>query len=171
MLALMSALLAFATKDPAVSSLHRLVWTGDSDFHVDVLIFWWKTNLIIATLITQARLQNEFAALVVGGHSDIEAKDGATFVNSQRFVVSGFELAHNRPGITYRPDRNAARRFDLQRRRNRVLTKRPVGINVVAARNVNDDGPLQGAAALGSITGVITIDANVGLGYGCGAKV
>ncbi|MDX6497731.1 MAG: hypothetical protein QOG23_991 [Blastocatellia bacterium] len=163
--------LASAPKDPAVSSLHGIVWSSDPDFHVDVLVLWWKTNFIIAALITQARLQDEFAALVVGGHGDVKAQDGATFVNRQRFVVPGLELAHDRPGVAYGPNRNAARRFDLQRRRNRVLTEWPVSVNVIAARDVDDDSRLQHASPLGSIIRVITVDADVGLRHGRGAKV
>src|SRR5258706_1014491 len=167
----MAALLASAAKDPAVSSLDSFVWASDSDLHIDVLVLWWKTNFIIAALITQARFHNEFAALVVGGHSDIESQDGAAFVNGQRFVIPGLQLAHDCPRITYRPNRNAARRFDLQRRRNRVLTEWPVSVNVIAARNIDHDSPLQHASALGSIIRVITVDADVGLGHGRGAKV
>src|SRR5258708_25709210 len=92
----MSALpLASAAKDPGVSSLHGLVGTRDPDAHVDVLVLRRKTNFIIATLITQARFQNDFSSLIIRGHCDIETQDGPTFVNRQGFVVPGFELAHD----------------------------------------------------------------------------
>src|SRR6267154_999458 len=105
--------LASAAKDPTVGSLHSIVWAGDSDSHVQVLVLWRKTNLVVTTLITQARLEHYFVTLVACGHSDVDAQNRAAFVNRQRFVVSGLELAHDCPGIAHGSNRNAARRFDL----------------------------------------------------------
>src|SRR6266404_3990916 len=159
----MSALLASAAKDPTVGSLHSIVWAGDSDSHVQVLVLWRKTNLVVTTLITQARLEHYFVTLVVCGHSDVEAQNGAAFVNRQRFVVSGLELTHDCPGIAHGSNRNAARRFDLYPCRNRILAQRTVGIHMITTRDVNNDSRLDRAAALCFIIRVVTIDADVGL--------
>ena len=100
-------------------------------------------------------------ALIAGRHSQIETQNGASLINRQRFVVSGFELAHDRVRIHDWANPDAARRVNLQRRGNRILVEWSIGIDVITRGNFHHDRGLDDASALCFITREVTVDANI----------
>src|SRR6266446_5550002 len=91
-------------------------------------------------------------------------QNGTSFINRQRFVVSSFELANDRPRIHegYNPD--AARSVDLQRSGDRIFVKWSIGIDVITRGNLHHDRGRNDASTLRPVACEVAIDADVGFG-------
>src|SRR5437764_7146294 len=165
----MSALRLSSAENPAVRALHPIVWAHDVDAHVDFLCLRGKTDFVVAALKSQMQIQTH-RALIVGRNSNIETQNGASLINRQRFVVSGFELANDRVRIHDWPNSEAARRVNLQRSRDRILVERAIRVDVITRGNLHHDRGLNDTSTLRSITREVTVDADVWFRRGCSLK-